>query len=560
MIVGEKKNQERDFKAKKKSTKKKRWNKKKKMLNVGRSEKKTREKWRKKITETNDFFENEMKKEEITREELGHEENKQEEIKQEEIKQDEKQKNRFFELFFTFVSFDQNSFPMKKSSLFPDLLLGCLFLKNNVLESFLLKKKPLTIIRFFFSKKKVSQTSFSEKLFWCEKSWKSFWISSLSTFFLEKAFSISLKNLLFFLSLFRFFSFFLFIFGLFFLRLPFFKKKKTEKWEAAWCNGCPAGEKNDNWTYIDFTRSTSSPHAAVTKRALNRASNLRRMWKKVSWKYKKCFSDSLRKKNCSKSFCFWETIFYFCWTKAFAKETFLFEKNGQKKQEKNKDNSQKKKKPIVFSPYVFSLYVYSPSSTRGKKLLERLGDLRRWGWTLRIRWSASKINGRSCWKNKNLSKDNSITCKRKQADWKIVAAALVIREEHMSDYHTRLKLILHMAWAKNQSNDTKKKNLPNHCARGCTLAMSWSGNRFTERRWRVDWKEMMKCGIDGRARMEKRTRKEAKWKQRTRRDRSLRSRVVQFSNGAAQSGARKLSWSHRFSTLPCVTPRQVHRI
>ena len=43
-----------------------------------------------------------------------------------------------------------------------------------------------------------------------------------------------------------------------------------------------------------------------------------------------------------------------------------------------------------------------------------------------------------------------------------VTAALVIYEEHMSDYQTRLKLILHMAWAKNQSNDTKRKNLPNH--------------------------------------------------------------------------------------------------
>ena len=74
-----------------------------------------------------------------------------------------------------------------------------------------------------------------------------------------------------------------------------------------------------------------------------------------------------------------------------------------------------------------------------------------------------------------------------------VTAALVICEEHMSDYHTRLKLISHMAWAKNQSNDTKRKNLPNHCARpGCTLAMSWNGNRFTERRWGVGWKEMMK--------------------------------------------------------------------
>ena len=55
-----------------------------------------------------------------------------------------------------------------------------------------------------------------------------------------------------------------------------------------------------------------------------------------------------------------------------------------------------------------------------------------------------------------------MTWKRKQANWKIVTEALVIYEEHMSDYHTRLILILHMAWAKNQSNDTQKKNLPNH--------------------------------------------------------------------------------------------------
>ena len=43
-----------------------------------------------------------------------------------------------------------------------------------------------------------------------------------------------------------------------------------------------------------------------------------------------------------------------------------------------------------------------------------------------------------------------------------VTAALVIHEEHMSDYHTRLKLMSSKAWAKNQSNDTSRKNLPNH--------------------------------------------------------------------------------------------------
>ena len=63
-------------------------------------------------------------------------------------------KNGFFELFFTFVSFDQTSFLMKKSSLFPDLFLGCLFLNNNVLESFLLKKDLLQSSASSFLRKK----------------------------------------------------------------------------------------------------------------------------------------------------------------------------------------------------------------------------------------------------------------------------------------------------------------------------------------------------------------------------------------------------------------------
>ena len=40
-----------------------------------------------------------------------------------------------------------------------------------------------------------------------------------------------------------------------------------------------------------------------------------------------------------------------------------------------------------------------------------------------------------------------------------VTAALAIYEEHMSDYHTRLKLQTNKAWAKNQSKDTRGKNL-----------------------------------------------------------------------------------------------------
>ena len=85
-----------------------------------------------------------------------------------------------------------------------------------------------------------------------------------------------------------------------------------------------------------------------------------------------------------------------------------------------------------------------------------------------------------------------------------VTAALVICEEHMSNYHTLLELMSSKTWAKNS-----RKEIAKSLGRsGCTLEMFWSGNRFTERRWGVGRKEMMKCGIDGRTRMEKRTRKE----------------------------------------------------
>ena len=43
-----------------------------------------------------------------------------------------------------------------------------------------------------------------------------------------------------------------------------------------------------------------------------------------------------------------------------------------------------------------------------------------------------------------------------------VTAALVIYVEHVKDHHERLKHVSNKAWAKNQSNDTKGKNLPNH--------------------------------------------------------------------------------------------------
>ena len=61
--------------------------------------------------------------------------------------------------------------------------------------------------------------------------------------------------------------------------LSFFSKNRKKR-DTAWCDGCPTDETNDNWTYMDFTRSTTSPHAAVIKRAFNRASTLRPMRKK----------------------------------------------------------------------------------------------------------------------------------------------------------------------------------------------------------------------------------------------------------------------------------------
>ena len=144
-----------------------------------------------------------------------------------------------------------------------------------------------------------------------------------------------------------------------------------------------------------------------------------------------------------------------------------------------------------------------------------------------------------------LNLEDSTVCvedQRKIVEKQLHDAALVNYEEHMRDHHDRLKLMSNRAWAKNQSNDTERRNLPNDWVRTrCTLAMFWSGTRFGS----------------GGARMEKRTRKEAEWKLRTRRDPSLASRVVHFAHGAAQRCAEKLSWWYRFSSLPCVMQRQV---
>ena len=76
------------------------------------------------------------------------------------------------------------------------------------------------------------------------------------------------------------------------------------------------------------------------------------------------------------------------------------------------------------SLHFYSPHVYPPRSTLAKKLLETLGNLRRWGWTSRIQWSVSKIKRRSCKKHQKLEKNNSMTWKRKQANWKIESPRL----------------------------------------------------------------------------------------------------------------------------------------
>ena len=56
------------------------------------------------------------------------------------------------------------------------------------------------------------------------------------------------------------------------------REKQKKRREMAWCNGCPAAEMNDNWMRTDFTRSTTSRHAAMVKRAFLRARDPQRVW------------------------------------------------------------------------------------------------------------------------------------------------------------------------------------------------------------------------------------------------------------------------------------------
>ena len=287
----------------------------------------------------------------------------------------------FLQLYFTY-SFDQTCFLNKKTILFPDLVFGnFLCLLKKCVRIFLKNKIKIIIRVFFWSKKKVSQTPFCWNFF--AEGGERNPLENLAQFVLypllfwkKKVLSIFFSNVLF--SCFCFVFLFLFLFS---AQLPFLcvflsvfslKKKNRIKWETAWCNGCPADQISDHWTYRDFTGSTTSPHAAVIRRAFNRA------------KRSSTLEKFLEIKN---------NVFF-----------RFFHRNLKK---------------IMFSFLLFSLFI----STRGKKLQERLGNLRRWSWTWKIQWSVSKIKKKVVQKT-NLWKDSSMTWKRKQANWRIESPRL----------------------------------------------------------------------------------------------------------------------------------------
>ena len=63
-----------------------------------------------------------------------------------------------------------------------------------------------------------------------------------------------------------------------------------------------------------------------------------------------------------------------------------------------------------------------------------------------------------------LNSEDSTVCvedQRNIVEKQLSDAALVNYEEHMRDDHDRLKLMTNKAWAKNLSNDTEGRNLPN---------------------------------------------------------------------------------------------------
>ena len=104
-----------------------------------------------------------------------------------------------------------------------------------------------------------------------------------------------------------------------------------------------------------------------------------------------------------------------------------------------------------------------------------------------------------------LNLEDSTVCvedQRKIVEKQLNDAALVNNEENMRDHHDKLKLMSNKAWAKNQSNDTEGRNLPDDWGERDAPFQCFGVEQHSLR-------DMMKCGSGGGARMEKRTRKEA---------------------------------------------------
>ena len=172
--------------------------------------------------------------------------------------QDEIQKKkRFFELLrnMFYLQFWSNIFFSKRkqfcfqiSSLAFWKMCSNLFLAKKTFNNHRPKKKFLKhlLLKLFCWGRREKSSS------------KSFSICSLSTFVLKNPFP-SFLQMSFFLVFVSFFSFFLFCSSASYCCVFLFSKKKKDriKWETAWCNGCPADQISDNWTYIDFTSSTN---------------------------------------------------------------------------------------------------------------------------------------------------------------------------------------------------------------------------------------------------------------------------------------------------------------
>ena len=251
--------------------------KKTKKMKKKRKQKKHREK-QKQLQKKRTISKHEMKKEKITKEELRHKKKEKEEIKQEDVKQDEKQKNVFFELLrtiisFTFVSFFVISFWILfffEEIFFLIFFSSEIFSKkkeeffhNHTLFSFL----TIVVLKNFFGRNLFLKILFESVL-------------HLPSLLQNKVlFHLSVK---FFLFSFFFSFFLLFLFSFFscvFLFLFFFWRTSKNGWRLDATDVPRTRSMTTERAWTQSTRSTTSPHEAVIKRAFNRASNPRRMWK-----------------------------------------------------------------------------------------------------------------------------------------------------------------------------------------------------------------------------------------------------------------------------------------